>query len=926
MLTGRAQGDRMRLTDQPDTDRSHFVWAAGEPHHRRNQFVRFERHFSLSVLPPALRLHLFADTRYRLRVNGEFVASGPARFVTSHPEYDSHDLRPYLQAGENIIAVEVNFYGASSYQTMPDGAPGFMAGGGNDDLDLSTPGTWIAYRSKAWRWDAPKFSFAQGPVEICDTRCVDHGKRAPLIRGQGPNAPWGPWQPCPVPPPPFTPHRPRTLELAGALADTERRIGFMTNGPDPETTEGATSPPRPCTAFATWIWSTCKQSTVFSAFWSDLFLNGRQIFLDSHSTRGNHGKIYLDLEAGWNLLVGHIEILSEFWPYCLGIPHESNLTLHARRDRGCVEALAIAPPAPRGQINLPTLDDDTPPPEWHSHNGNPYELTPARLMSWDEPAPGARRKLNPACLAEAGSIDDRAATWCFSFAGEFHGHIVAEVEAPAGSILDIACDDWQRSDGGLALYQSNPFTDAADRYLLRGGRQTVEGFHVRGGKLIQVTLRVPPGSPPARLTLHDLWVRSRQTLGPDQTRFTCSLPEAQWAWPVALRTLRVSTDDAYTDCPWRERGTYIGDTMVAINLHALYDPDLRVAARVLRQFAQAQLPDGQLACCAPAWLRKPHEDFTLLWLLALRDYVLLTDDINLARSLWPTVNRIWNSPSWEHHASGLWNAENQRLFIDWGVRPEERTGQANAVLNLLRVAAGQACAELARQIGHPHQPYTDDAASTQQALFTHLWHDQENRLRPSHSANTAALHANILALAFEVGTTKQRAAMLSYVEPMLKHNLTRGIQLGQFSGHLELFYLFFALPAMARNGRPDLAEQLIRDHYGYLKTQGDDTLPECFCRLKQAGGSRCHSWSGAAAIYAARYMLGLRPAEGRDAGHLLLHPIVHTIDHASGRIAHARGWIEVEWERNGHSFVAWVNAPDGVTIHAGPSVRIVAPA
>ncbi|MEI7535186.1 MAG: hypothetical protein WCK57_12530, partial [Verrucomicrobiae bacterium] len=110
---------------------SEFSWAKDLPP-GRNQFVSFERRFVCSATTPAT-LHLFADTRYRLYVNGEFVAYGPGCFVTAHPEYDTNDLTPLLRAGENLLRVEVNYYGCSSFQTMPDGMPGFIAAGGTAD-------------------------------------------------------------------------------------------------------------------------------------------------------------------------------------------------------------------------------------------------------------------------------------------------------------------------------------------------------------------------------------------------------------------------------------------------------------------------------------------------------------------------------------------------------------------------------------------------------------------------------------------------------------------------------------------------------------------------------------------------------------------------------------------------------------------------
>lgn len=888
-----------------------FIWITDQAP-SRNQFVKFDRRFDLQAVPAEFPMHLFADTLYRLRVNGKFVAAGPGRFVTQFPEFDSHHLADFLRPGKNNITVEVNFFGASSFQSMPDGKPGFIAWGGDGAVDLATPGRWEAFRLHAWRWDAPLFSFAQSPVEICDTRCSEAGTPAVIALLDGESAPWGKLQPYSGTRVPFLIHRPKRIELAGRLAASERRFGFMSHDPDASRRHNA----KPWTAFATWISSPKAQTATLSCFWSDLHCNGVPVSVDTATPWGNHAHCQLDLREGWNLLTGEVEILSEFWAYCLGIPE--GISLHGRRDAACEEAFAIAPNSSRENLRLPVVGDSGAPNSWILHGGNPANLTPARMMAWDIPADDAVRNIAPKLLPEVSRIEAAEATWCFSFRGEFLGHVVLEVEGPEGAILDVAFDDWQAADGGVRLYKSNPFTDAADRFVLRGGRQTIELFHPRGGKLLQATLRSPSGVAP--LTLHDAFVRSRQTLGPDNTRFSCDNPNLEWAWPVAMRTLIDSTDEAYSDCPWRERGSYIGDCSVNILLNLLLDQDHRAARRTLRTFAQAQLPDGQLPCCAPAWLCTPHEDFTLVWLLAIHDFWANTGDTTLAEEVWPAVRRIWESPSWE--CLGLWNAENRHLFIDWGVLDAERFGKANAVLNMFRFGAARACAALAAALGKSAEAeaFRDEAARVERAAASVLWDDVRGCFRASLRAGTPALHANILALRFGLGSRASRDRILAYLEPLLRTNFTQGIREGELSGHLELYFFHYALPALAEHGRPDLAENLIDDHYGFLRDIGDDTLPECFFGAENARGSRCHGWSGAPAIYAARHVLGIRPAVPGNPRELVFDPVVDRITRASGRISHPDGWIEVWWQSINGNIHPIIKAPEGVEVRCSANM------
>ena len=48
-----------------------------------------------------------ADNRYKLFVNEKLVSLGPARGDLTHWNFETVDIAPYLQAGQNIIAARV---------------------------------------------------------------------------------------------------------------------------------------------------------------------------------------------------------------------------------------------------------------------------------------------------------------------------------------------------------------------------------------------------------------------------------------------------------------------------------------------------------------------------------------------------------------------------------------------------------------------------------------------------------------------------------------------------------------------------------------------------------------------------------------------------------------------------------------------------
>lgn len=67
----------------------------------------FRKTFSLAAKPATFLVHVSADNRYRLFVNGKAVCSGPARGDLYNWYFETLDMAPYLQAGSNTIAALV---------------------------------------------------------------------------------------------------------------------------------------------------------------------------------------------------------------------------------------------------------------------------------------------------------------------------------------------------------------------------------------------------------------------------------------------------------------------------------------------------------------------------------------------------------------------------------------------------------------------------------------------------------------------------------------------------------------------------------------------------------------------------------------------------------------------------------------------------
>src|SRR5579872_2704981 len=67
----------------------------------------FRKDFNLNSKPVSYVIHVSADNRYKLFVNGKLASLGPARGDIDHWNYETVDIAPFLNQGKNVLAAVV---------------------------------------------------------------------------------------------------------------------------------------------------------------------------------------------------------------------------------------------------------------------------------------------------------------------------------------------------------------------------------------------------------------------------------------------------------------------------------------------------------------------------------------------------------------------------------------------------------------------------------------------------------------------------------------------------------------------------------------------------------------------------------------------------------------------------------------------------
>ncbi len=151
--------------------------------------LHFRRSFQLATKPTGYIVHVSADNRFVLYVNGHRVGDGPARGDLSHWRYETFDLSQYLVQGSNFVTATVWNYGIyAPVAQITDRIAFLLQGDGAAEADISTPKDWMVEVEPGQRPVPRKAGgsneyMANGPGEELDAAKYDWSWNDPNATG-----------------------------------------------------------------------------------------------------------------------------------------------------------------------------------------------------------------------------------------------------------------------------------------------------------------------------------------------------------------------------------------------------------------------------------------------------------------------------------------------------------------------------------------------------------------------------------------------------------------------------------------------------------------------------------------------------------------------------------------------------------------------
>lgn len=111
----------------------------------------FRKDFTLDKVPDSLNIHISADNRYHLFVNGQRVSYGPAKGDLQTYKYDIVDIAPFLRPEKNLLAALVYNAGKDKPMAFLSAQTAFYLDvEDNNYANLRTDDTWKTYENSSY--------------------------------------------------------------------------------------------------------------------------------------------------------------------------------------------------------------------------------------------------------------------------------------------------------------------------------------------------------------------------------------------------------------------------------------------------------------------------------------------------------------------------------------------------------------------------------------------------------------------------------------------------------------------------------------------------------------------------------------------------------------------------------------------------------
>lgn len=319
---------------------------------------------------------------------------------------------------------------------------------------------------------------------------------------------------------------------------------------------------------------------------------------------------------------------------------------------------------------------------------------------------------------------------------------------------------------------------------------------------------------------------------------------------ISVNTMQCCVHETFVDCPYYEQCQYDMDTAIEMMVMMRMTDDYSMPKKAVYDLSRSIRPDGMLCAHYPTSRVQIIPNFSLYWILMLRDYVTCSGDMAAAKELLPTADKILNAFDALLDENGLvkqvlgyWH------YTDWvpgwerGTPPAGKGAPLTTSSMLYAYALG-AAASLAADIGRNGLcvEYNERKTVLTSSINKHCYDEEKG----------------FYVDAFGVGGYSEHTAVLAVLSDCVSGDAARELLDRSFAmdvNRASFSFNYYTFRAIEKAGcYSKYFDRLFGGWYKML-----DMGCTTWCENPDDPRSECHAWSSAPIYEYSAVIAGVRP-------------------------------------------------------------------
>ncbi len=443
------------------------------------------------------------------------------------------------------------------------------------------------------------------------------------------------------------------------------------------------------------------------------------------------------------------------------------------------------------------------------------------------------------------------------------------------------------------------FDGPHDQFTLDGGTdRLLTPFWWRCGRYVQIVVMTDEEA----LTITNLTFH--ETRYPLEMQSSFTVDDAQFAQilPICFRTLQQCCHDIYVDCPFYEQTQWVGDMRVQLLCHYVTTGDVRQIKKALSLIDNSASLGGFVRAYYPSDNRLLIPGFALWHIASVHDLALWRGEVEFIQTLMPQARATMDAILQNMRADGLLAWPQGWPFTDWASGfpngdPPAGESRTESIFNFQAVHVLDLLANLEEYLGE------DDLAAR--------WRRKAKALATASNQafwdSARGLFAIDLDHQYFAEHSQCMALLSERITPLQQQSIADALLSDTSITPVQIFYSHYLFEAYRKVGRMDALFTRL-DPWREMLAMGLKTATETAPHTR----SDCHAWSSHPLYHYFTTILGIRPASMGFAT-VTISPQLGLLEHASGKLIHPAGFIEVDFQQHAGVTTGSITLPVGIT-------------